>query len=141
MIDFKNGKIVFNRNKFIIKKGLTQDEFIKSILFNEVKQHQDYGYTVYFLNPQLINNEEFLIAMYFDKNNIIEFVDFRLKGNDITPLLENWTESAELVKKEEHDKWLLENIGFPSYDYNWGTITSHYEPRSCSSTITLRYSK
>lgn len=51
----------------------------------------------------------------------------------------NWSESEEQSKKDEHDKWLLRNIGEPPYNYSWGEISSNYDPRSGSSMITIRY--
>ncbi len=76
MIDIKNGGITLNNNKFLINKGLTKNEFEKSSFFSEVLNHQTYGITSYFLKPQFVGNDNFTFVLYFNKNDIIEFVNY-----------------------------------------------------------------
>lgn len=137
MIDIKNGSIALQN--FLIRKGLTKDDFLSSNLFSEVLNHQEYGFTTYSLKPQLIENEKFIMVLYFNKNDIIDLVNLSLSNSENIPSWDNWSESEEQRKKEEHDKWLLNNIGIPPYNYDWGTVSSNYDPRSGSSMITIRY--
>lgn len=138
MIDIKNGEIILN-NSFLIKKGLNKDEFEKSNLINEVLNRETYGYTYYFLKPQLVGNDSFTLVLYFNQDGIIDFINFSLTSNDHSVTWNNWSENEELNKKDKHDKWLLNNIGTPPYKYWWGEISSNYDPRSSSSMITIRY--
>jgi hypothetical protein len=138
MIDIKNGGIILNINNFLIKKGLKKDEFEKSNLLSEVLNCQTYGFTSYFLKPQLIGNDSFSIVLYFNQEDIIDFVNLSLTCNDSSMTWNNWSEKKELKKKNEHDKWLLNNVGKPPYKYFWGEVSSNYDPRSGSSIITIK---
>jgi hypothetical protein len=139
MIDIKSGNILLNGNSFIIKKGLKKDEFIKSNLIGDVLSQQASIYTYYFLKPQLIGSESFTVVLYFNQNDLIEFMNISLSNNGNMLSWDNWSEKEELKKKDEHDKWLERNIGKPPYKYLWGEISSNYDPRSGSSMITIRY--
>jgi hypothetical protein len=137
MIDIKNGSIALQN--FMMRKGLTKDDFLSSNLFGEVLKHQEYEFTTYSLKPQLIEKEKFIMVIYFNKNDIIDLVNLSLSNSENLPSWDNWSESEEQRKKEEHDKWLLNKIGIPPYNYDWGTVSSNYDPRSGSSMITIRY--
>ena len=140
MIDIKSGNISLNGNSSIIRKGLTKDEFLKSNLAGDILNQQTSTFTNYYLKPQLIGSENFTIVLYFNPNNLIEFMNISLSSDGNIPSWDNWSESDEIKKKDEHDKWLERKIGKPPYKYSWGEISSNYDPRSGSSMITIRYS-
>ncbi|GEM_PF-829307 len=66
---------------------------------------------------------------------------------------EDWTESKELRRKVDHDRFLAEYLGrdpdlkrskpYPSitYVFPWGTVFSSYDPRSASSTIHISWER
>ena len=139
MIDLVNGGLALDGNTFIIRKGLTKNEFEKSSLFDEVLNQQSYGFTNYYLKPQLIKNAFFVIVLYFNPQDILDFVNLSLSDSDCVPSWDDWSESRAKGKKKEHDEWLLRNIGKPPYKFPWGEISSNYDPRSGSSIITLKY--
>ena len=139
MIDIKNGNILLNDNSFIIKKGLTKAEFLKSNLAEDILNQQVSVFTNYYLKPQLIGDEKFTVALYFDQNDLIAFLYISLLSDGNIPSWNNWSESEELKRKDEHDKWLLRKIGDPPYKYLWGEISSIYDVRSGSSIIIIRY--
>ncbi len=140
MIDIKSGNLSLNGNSFIMKKGLTKDEFMKSNLINDVLSQETYAFTNYYLKPQLIGSDMFIVVLYFNQNDIIDFINISLSGDGNVPTWNDWSESKELKRKESHDKWLEKNIGKPPYKYSWGEISSNYDPRSGSSMITIKYS-
>ncbi len=139
MIDVENGNITMDNNSFVIRKGLTKDEFKKSELFEEVLNEQVHTFTNYYLKPQLLGEESFSISLFFDSNEIINFLQISMIKDGI-PSWDNWSEKQEQRRKAEHDQWLKMNIGKPPYKYSWGEISSNYDPRSGSSMITIRYS-
>ncbi len=139
MIDLVNGGLALDRNSLIIRKGLTKNEFEKSSLIDEVLNHQSYGFTSYYIRPQLIGNTFFVIVLYFNPQDILDFVNLSLTDSDRVPSWDDWSESRAKQKKEEHDEWLLRNIGKPPYKFPWGEISSTYDPRSGSSKITIKY--
>jgi hypothetical protein len=141
MIDIDNGDIYINNGNFVIKKGLSKNNFINSNLFNEVLHQDDDIYTRYFIKPQLIGNDYFFINLYFDSKNILQLVDISMLDDDGSwPIWENWSEEKELSRRERHNKWLEDNIGKNQYKYSWGSISSTYDPRSGASSITINYS-
>jgi hypothetical protein len=52
-----------------------------------------------------------------------------------------WTEALELERKAKHDHWLAQELGNAPYLYNWGSITSDFDPRGCSSEIIIVYDR
>ena len=50
-----------------------------------------------------------------------------------------WTEKNELARKELHDEWLLRELGPPPYRYEWGNLSSEYDPKGCVSDIIVAY--
>lgn len=137
MIDKLNGGINITENKFVINCKLTKSDFISSILFDEATSKEVNSYTHYYLKPKNIENVKFQINLIFNPNGKILNVFLGIYETD-NPW-ENWSGSHELKRKELHDKWLEENLGNPPYDYSWGTVSSTYDPRSGSSTITFTY--
>ena len=139
MIDIENGNITMDNNSFVIRKGLTKDEFKKSELFKEVLNEQVHTFANYYLKPQLLGEKSFSISLFFDSNGIINFVQISMIKDGISTW-DNWSEKEEQKRKAEHDQWLKMNIGKTPYKYSWGEISSNYDPRSGSSMITIRYS-
>lgn len=52
---------------------------------------------------------------------------------------DQWSEAIEHERKDIHDKWLRDALGNPPYEFEWGKITSQYDPRSCASDIIVSY--
>lgn len=50
-----------------------------------------------------------------------------------------WSEARELDRKSTHDRWLAQELGNGPYEYAWGSITSDFDPRGCSSEIIVVY--
>lgn len=139
MINVSNGDIFIAGGTSKIRKGLNKDEFINSSLFKEVLQQQEHTFTNYYLKPQQIGNDKFIIVLFFNPSNILDSISIGLTRDGEIPSWENWSESEELKLKNEHDKWLEKNIGKSPYKYPWGEISSNYDPRSGSSSIIIRY--
>jgi hypothetical protein len=73
------------------------------------------------------------------KEEFINFVTLGMTDHGEIPSWDNWTIEKQMEKKRKHDAWLINEIGLPPYEYYWGGISSNYDPRSGSSTITVRY--
>lgn len=139
MINIKTGEIILDEKKTIITKGLKQDEFENSNLTSDILERQTYGYTCYYLKPQLIGNDKFTLVLYFNQDGLINFINLSLVTNDSSTAWNNWSVREQLKIKDQHDKWLINNVGKPPYKYIWGEISSDYDPRSGTSMITIRY--
>ena len=139
MININNGNITLDDSCFTITKGLTKNEFINSNLFKDVLSQQTYTFSNYYLKPQLIGKDKFIVVLFFNQNSKIYLVNISISDDGSVPSWTNWSEYKELKRKDLHDKWLGENIGKPPYRYAWGEISSNYDPRSGSSMITIKY--
>ncbi len=49
------------------------------------------------------------------------------------------SEALELERKARHDAWLRDQLGPPPHEFPWGTATSDYDSRDCSSEIIVTY--
>ena len=139
MINTENGNLQLENIKLIIKKGLTRDEFMQSDLFYDVLNQDDYGYVRYYIKPQTICEQKFVIALLFKPDKSLSSVTLGLAIDGAIPTWENWSEEDELRKKALLGKWLEKNVGEPPYDYTWGSMTLTYDRRSASSHITISY--
>lgn len=139
MINIQNGNIDIDNINFTIKQKLTKDEFISSNLFADVLNNDEYGYTRYYIKPQIICGEKFAISLIFNPDGFLYMANIGIQSDDVISSWENWSESREMQKKEFHDKWLEKNIGQPPYSYTWGLMASSYDPRSGSSSINITY--
>lgn len=139
MSNVNNGNISINGGSFIITKDLTKNDFINSSLFNDVISQQTHMFSNYYLKPQLIGKDKFIIVLFFNQNDMIYLVNISLSNEGSVPTWTNWSQDEELKRKDMHDKWLENNIGKPPYKYLWGEISSDYDPRSGSSMITIKY--
>ncbi len=52
----------------------------------------------------------------------------------------DWSEERELSRKAFHDLWLSRDLCVPAGKYSWGDVSSSYDAKSGSSSITIRYS-
>lgn len=139
MININNGNISINNGKFTITKSLTKNKFMNSSLFNDVLSQQTHIFSNYYLKPQLIGKDKFIITLIFNQDDMIYFVNICLCSDEGVPTWNNWSKNKVLKIKDKNDKWLENNIGKSPYKYSWGEISSNYDPRSCSSMITIRY--
>lgn len=138
-MDFKNGVLEFEGKKTKIYPNMKKCDFIESDLYSDVLNEDVDDYSNYYLRPQLIGENKFIVRLYFGLNNNICLVNMSITKDGNIPTWDNWSEQDQLVKKGEHDQWLQKNIGKPPYQYSWGEISSTYDPRSGSSTITFTY--
>jgi hypothetical protein len=139
LIDKTNGEIALCDKKLIIKRGLTENDFITSKLYGDIINQSNSGLKRYYIRPQLMYGNLFVIILCFGKDELISMLQLALAIDGKIPSWDNWSEEVQFNKKKMHDEWLLKHIGLPPYQYEWGSISSNYDPRSSSSIITIRY--
>ena len=52
-----------------------------------------------------------------------------------------WSIEHELERRAKHDAWLRDELGQPPYAFSWGSVTSDYDARDCSSEIIVVYER
>lgn len=141
MINTKNGQIIFDNNLYVLKSKTTLEEFKNSRLFSEVcnEVYMGNGHSNFTINPQNILGDPFIIVVYFNPNQTINFIGMHYCENGKKPDWKDWSEENELLKKQIHDKLLIKYLGAPPYNYEWGTVSSSYDSKSGSSGIYIRY--
>ncbi|MDD7793074.1 hypothetical protein [Clostridium sp. 'White wine YQ'] len=139
MININNGNISINDGRFIITKSLTKNGFMNSNLYNDVISQQTHMFSNYYLKPQLIGKDKFIMTLVFNPSDMIYLVNICLSNEGDKPTWDNWSQYEVLKIKNKNDEWLEKNIGKPPYKYSWGEISSNYDPRSGSSMISIRY--
>jgi len=132
-IDLSNGCVYFDKGS--IDRRTHRPVFLQSGLGSEAKI--------------VVNNEPYVTYGICPEAGIaatVSFVGDQLSG--ITWLQElsrdnesEWNEQLELERKQRHDGWLFDQFGPPPYHYDWGNISSEYDPKGCVSDIILNYAK
>lgn len=53
----------------------------------------------------------------------------------------DWSEESEMRRKKVHEDWLQKELGNPPYRFNWGEVSSEYDPKGVSSAIIVVYDR
>ena len=130
-ISTDNGVITFASG--IISRALSRSDFLKSpagagaevLNINAVS-------ATYRIHP-----ETGVIASVRFREDSLELVSLLFAMKDDTGV--SWTREREFERKAIHDKWLLEEIGPPPYQFSWGEIESLFDEKACVSDIIVGY--
>lgn len=135
-----NGNCIKITNEnLIVSNKMTRKDFLNSDIYNEAVKEEINSYMHYHLKPQNIIDDKFFITLIFKPEGNIYMMKLRMQVGESLPSWLNWSEDNELELQKAHDKWLKSNFGDPPYNNSWGTISSIYDPRSGSSSITFVY--
>jgi len=96
-------------------------------------------YHSYSLGEQRIASQPFFVVLYFYGQQL-ESINLAHSAEEFGTSWDDWSEEGELRRKQRHDDWLRGQTGHASHVYEWGEVGSDYDPRSGSSSITIRYS-
>jgi len=110
-------------------------EFLRSSLGRTVKSEKAYGTKYqYDFDPETgISATVFFDGERLNRVFLMMSVPSDAQGR--------WTESLEVERKAIHDHWLAQELGNAPYQYKWGSITSDFDPRGCSSEIIITYDR
>lgn len=119
----------------LLCRSLLEDEFASSPLGHGAqKSASSDGWAIY----SHIADEEIALVLRF-RNQVLAEAQIALKrGNGGWA---EWTEQKEQERKADNDKWLALQMGAPPpYRFNWGEVTSIYDPKMGAAVIVVRYS-
>ncbi|HEV2801753.1 MAG TPA: hypothetical protein VGW12_14860 [Pyrinomonadaceae bacterium] len=130
MIDKATGDLVLDAS-VRIGRWLTRREFLSSPLCRQAGSliHNE-GWHSYGLEAAGINQQRLFITLQFF-GSTLKWIDFVVDaGGDVD----------ESEQKRLHDALLVEWLGAaPPYVYEWGEVSSSYDPRSDTSSIFVGY--
>jgi hypothetical protein len=138
MINIKPGEIWFSNIAQSIHPKMKKRDFLSTQLKCKIVRDESHGKTgIYVLDDLSLWNKSVSVIVIFDQSETIDMVKF-------TPYTwsnpaDEWSQEKAINRKLKNDKYLNNNLGPPPYKYEWGCIESCYDPRSCSSLISVLY--
>lgn len=132
---------------------LTLEELLDSSwYFNYFTELRDMNteYVWYSFHNVPICSKLFSLALSF-KSSVLDSVIMSIDGDQYGTSWDDWTEAKELSRKQAHDRLLYKELQrqpdvqrsrpypYNEYHMDYGTITSSYDPRSASSSISIHY--
>lgn len=143
MFDKIKGKLIINNVNIGLK--FTKEDFLSSNLKDEVISKDEVVsndgavHTNYYLKPQPIGEDQFIVRIYFDPDGKLSELLLSITSDGKTPSWENWSKEQQLLTKKKNDIWLYKTIGPPPYKFDWGRIISVFDSLSGSSHIRVLY--
>jgi len=144
LIELQTGKIIFPELNIIVSPLLHYADFISDFPKNKIIQIRNMGngYIWYDMREKVYDNK-IPVHICFNPWGNLEFVELYPQSFDLNAIRhwENWT-SEEMQKDKKYcDEWLVRFCGLQSEEnlFSWGSISSYFDPRSCSSGICIHY--
>ena len=140
MIDKNTGELFIDSAAIGIGPRFTRKDFVSSILSNESRALvNNEPYCSFSVGSHEISGLRFIVSLWF-YGDILESIELTYDDEEPGSSRSDWSEVKEFDRKRIHDQWLTSLHGRSSHRYSWGEIRSGYDPRSDSSSITIRYS-
>lgn len=139
--------------RLLLHNGLTEQQLTSSDMYKHLSvEVRDLGNGNVWHNLGYIqvSNMPFYVSLCF-RTPCLVCAYLSADRPDFPKSWEEWSEEAELVKKQLHDRFLVDMLGrqpdarrshpYPYVEYRmaWGTVNSSYDPRSAASTIGIHY--
>ncbi|MCF2873234.1 MULTISPECIES: hypothetical protein [unclassified Tenacibaculum] len=139
MIDSKTGNISIN-NILTLKPNFRFQE-IKELKLGEIQETREMGTEWKWIDIKnlKIENEYYLFFLGF-KNEKLKLISFNVntKPFELDSNWNSWTEKQELKKYKYLKKWLNIKVGKDS-EFDWGSISTSYDPKGGFSAIKIKY--
>jgi hypothetical protein len=134
----KNSGII-SINEIAISSKLNKSSFLASKMAEYIESEEIHVYSNYYMKPQDYMDMSVRLILYFDQSDKLDMVNIYLNDSNSEISWKNWSKEKEMKHKLAHDKWLKSELGEPPYCFNWGNVTSSFNSRSGSSSITINY--
>ncbi len=140
MIDKNSGELFIDSAAVGIGPRFTRKDFVSSILSNESRVLvKNEPYCSFSVGSHEISGLRFTVSLSF-YGDILESIELTHDDEEPSSSRSDWSEEKGSKRKRIHDQWLTSLQGSASHRHSWGEIWSGYDPRSDSSSITIRYS-
>ncbi|MCD7886610.1 MAG: hypothetical protein LUG44_03180 [Clostridiales bacterium] len=144
MIELQTGKIIFPELNITIVPLLHYADFLSDFPKNKIIQIRDMrnGYAWCDIREKVYDNK-IPVAFCFNPQGVLELVHLYPQSADATASQhwEYWTLEEAQKDKMYCDKWLVNVCGLKNEEnlFPWGSVSSYFDPRSCSSGICIHY--
>tara|TARA_B110001469_G_scaffold41615_1_gene41128 strand:- start:325 stop:738 length:414 start_codon:yes stop_codon:yes gene_type:complete len=134
-----DGVITDEHGLGIFRPGLLEEEFLSS-RFGDEAEEDIFNGEYHSFDLESLNVEGTLFgARIFFKGGKLWMLNLRKVTRQVS--WSDWSEAQELQVKQEHDRFLSENLGEGERSFKWGKIESVFDGKSGVSWIVLRYLK
>ncbi|WDF52121.1 hypothetical protein PQ460_06830 [Paenibacillus sp. KACC 21273] len=146
------GELEVNQERAIYP-ALTLAQVLQSQWYNdyftEIRDMNN-GYVWYSFQDVPISSHVFSVSLLF-QNSVFRMTMMSISDPKYGQSWDDWTEAKELQRKQEHDALLRQELErkpdvrrskpYPYIEYKvaYGSISSSYDPRSASSSISITY--
>ncbi len=98
------------------------------------------GFKWIYLSDIKINNYYFYFRICFENNRLhrVEF-SFYHQALPKKRSWDDWTEQEDLQQIKMYDKYLISIMGTNNKTFDWGTVSSFYDRKSCVTGIGIKY--
>ncbi len=138
IINLKNGDLKIN-DKITISQEKDYYDILNLVPTNRTWDIKN-GYKWIYFNNIVIDKLMFDIGVCFHNEKLFS-IDFGFTSEQQKNLTwKNWNKENELKRKDLYEDWLTERFG-EKRNYDWGKIGAYYDPRGCTTSISIKYKK
>lgn len=138
MINKSSG--IISLDEIVISPIISKSSFLESKVAEYIENEEIHVYSNYYMMPQDYMEMSVRLILYFDQNDRLDMVNIYLNDPNSEVSWKTWSKEKEMKHKIIHDEWLKSELGEPPYCFKWGNVSSSYNSRSGSSSITIKYS-
>jgi hypothetical protein len=139
MIDKNKGHIKLNDSLELTPNS--NFDLIESLKLGELQEIRDIGtgYKWIDIKNIQIDHKYFIISLCFKETKLSE-LSIVINDNPfhLNSGWESWSEKEEKEKLNKYQDWLSQKLGNDRI-FKWGEAWASYDPKSCSSSIGIRY--
>ncbi len=139
IIDLSNGSLKIS-DRVTVSKEITFDDLRNFAPENSIWDIGN-GYKWIYFSEIKIDNYYFYFRICFYQNTTLSRAEFNFYHQPLPEKRswEDWSEEKDLQQIKMYDEYLIEMMGANNKTFDWGTINSYYDRRSCSTGIGIKY--
>lgn len=121
-----------------LNRSTTLHDLHETLIVKDIKEQQvgnGWSILVFSLGP--FGSVTALFKLYFHDSFLQEIHVAFSEGREASSW-KDWSETAELRRKEMHDNWLLATLGPGPYTFEWGEVLSEYDAVGGFSEVIIR---
>jgi len=140
MIDPKTGAMRFDDLAVCVEASLTRSRFLETLGgAASVVLIRNEPWCTYRLPDIPLQNGRLIVSVGFHEERLAS-VSLFLSAEQFGSSWDDWSEQRERERQSFQERWLAEEVGVPCGRYRWGQVSSGYDPRGGTSSITIVYS-